>query len=367
MKTTIVERLRRVRAALAAATGLLALAAVPGAAHGAEEFGIYERILEASGTFDETSAAFEAALARSALVLHGKFDLVLPEPAQRARVYVLTAPQFMAAAGAEAPATASAQVLRVAIYEYGLGRHTQIDMTNPLAHAMVYYAGSGHYDALLAQARITADDVRRVAAAVPGRAVDVQLEPRRSEAALNAFRGDGMARMMAKWRNWQESQGVLFVDQPGNFAAALERVERAIKASTDRGPGDASGWRLVARVPVGANAVVFGISSAYVEATSVRINSGSRSDGKSKDAPFPGVDHAPALPLEILVINDGTQVRAVEYGQMWRMQLYFWDSGYLAFAGNSGVPGTLYDSIATMIAASAPAADAAPTAGAAHD
>lgn len=344
-------RVLRALAPLLAIAGLAALLPLPAAA--AEDLGIFERILEASGSFEETTAAFEGALAKSALELHGKFDLVLKEPVQRSRVYVLTSPRYVAAAASEAANTASAQILRVGIYEYGEGKRTQIDMTNAVAHAMVYYAGSSHYDALLAAARAAADEIRTVVAAVPGKPVSVQLEPRRSEASLNRFDGDGLARMMAKWRNWHESQRTLWTEKPENFSAAVARVEQALAASRDHGIDDPSGWRLIAKIAVGANAVVFGISNDYTESTCVRINSGFRSDGKSKDAPFPGVDHGPALPLEILVFNDGTQVKAVQYGEMWRMQLYFWDSGYLAFAKNSGVPGTLVDSIEALFAAPA--------------
>ncbi len=341
------------RAALAVAGCAFLLC---GRAPAAEPVGIYERIFEASASFDETAAAFEAALAGSPLVWHGKFDLVLKEPVQRARVYLLTSPHYLAAAAAEAPETASAQVLRVAIYEFGPRKAVHIDMGNPLAQAMVFYSGSSHYDALLAAARDASNEVRAVVAGLPGKPVSVQLEPQRSESALNHFQGDGMAKMMAKWRNWKESQATLFTEKPENFSMAVARVEQSVRASRDRGIDDASGWRLVAKIPVGASAVVFGISNAYTEWTCVRINSGSRSGDKSADAPYPGVDHAPALPLEILVVNDGRQVRAVQYGEMWRMQLYFWDSGYLAFAGNSGVPGAMFDAIGALFEPGNPAA-----------
>jgi len=56
-----------------------------------------------------------------------------------------------------------------------------------------------------------------------------------------------------------------------------------------------------------------------------------------------------ALPTEVLVVNDGDKTKVLHYGQMWRMQLYFWDSGYRAFIANMGVPGTIADSIEEAI------------------
>jgi len=315
----------------------------------AEEHGIFERLLEASGSFDEATAALEKGLGESKLSLHAKHDLKTPEGVQKARVYVMTSPAYLEAAKAAPADTISAQILRVAVYQYGDGRKTMINMANPVAHAMVFYASQKDYAQLLAAARAAAQEIRDVAGKVPGKVVSVQLEPLRKEKTLNSFNGDGPAKMMAMWRNWQESQNTALEGKPGDFAAQVARVEKALAASTDKGADDASGWKQIAKIPVGDNAVYFGLSNSYTETKCVRINSDFRSDGKSKDAPYPGVDHATALPLEVLVINDGKTTRVVHYGQMWRMQLYFWDSGYTAFAKNTLVPKIIFDSIDEML------------------
>jgi hypothetical protein len=62
------------------------------------------------------------------------------------------------------------------------------------------------------------------------------------------------------------------------------------------------------------------------------------------------VDHVTALPTEILVYKDAADTRVVHYGQMWRMQLYFWDSGYRAFTANVGVPSAIANSIEDTVA-----------------
>jgi hypothetical protein len=183
----------------------------------------------------------------------------------------------------------------------------------------------------------------------------VQLEPIRSEKALNKFNGDGPAKMMAKFRNWKESQNEVLKDKPENFDAIVARVEKTLSSSQDKGVEDSSGWRLLSKIPVGSNAVYFGITNDYSENKMIRINSDFRSDGKAKDAPYPGVDHAPAVPLEVLVINDGKNVKVVQYGEMWRMQLYFWDSGYMAFAKNTLIPSIIFSSIDQTLTATASA------------
>jgi len=326
-----------------------------GNAFAAEEYGIFERILEASGSFDDTTAALEKALPESKLALQAKRDLNLTDKAQRARVYILTSPAYMEAAKDESPDTISAQVLRIGVYEFGEGKKVQINMGNPIAHAMVFYAGSKNYDKLLAAAKTVSQEIKDVAAKVPGKQVSVQLEPIRTEKTLNKFNGDGPAKMMAKFRNWKESQNDVFKDKPENFEAVVARVEKTLAASKDKGPEDSSGWTLVSKIPVGANAVYFGITNDYTENKCIRINSDFRSDGKTKDAPYPGVDHTPAMPMEVLVINDGKETKVVQYGEMWRMQLYFWDSGYMAFAKNTLIPSIIFSSIDQTLTATATA------------
>src|SRR3989344_4811246 len=97
-----------------------------------EEYGIFERSLEATGSFNDTAAALDKALAESKLTLHAKRDLVFNDKVQQARVYIGTSPAFMEAAKDESPDTISAQILRIGVYEYGAGKKSHIDITNPV-------------------------------------------------------------------------------------------------------------------------------------------------------------------------------------------------------------------------------------------
>lgn len=333
-------------------TLVLTFALGPSNAMAAEEYGIFERILEASGSFEDTTATLEKALAESKLMLHAKRDMAYIDKRQQARVYVLTSPTYLEAAQGESPDTISAQILRIGVYEYGAGKKVHVNMANPTAHAMVFYASSKNYVKMLAAAKAAGQEIKDTVAKVPGTPVSVQLEPIRSEKALNKFNGDGFAKLMAKFRNWKESQKMVLQNKPEDFADTVARVENALRASQDKGVEDSSGWRLISKIPVGTNAVYFGITNDYTENKCIRINSEFRSDGKSKDAPYPGVDHSPAIPLEVLVINDGKETRVVQYGEMWRMQLYFWDSGYMAFAKNTLIPGIIFSSIDQTLSAS---------------
>ncbi len=307
------------------------------------DIGIFEKILNATGSFEETTSAFETALDESNFTLHAKYDFNTSNSGgQKSRLYILTSPIFMDMAKNEASNTVSAQVIRVAIYEYGEGRKTFINMTNPVAHAMVFYEDSKSYKVLVSAAKSTSDEIKAIVANVPGQIVSEQLPPLRDEDDLNDFNGDGPAKMMAMWKNWESSQDVLFKEK--TMEAAVTKVENIINNSKDAGAKNCEGWRILTKIKF-KDAVYFGITNDYTENRTTSINSDFRKKGKSDDAPLPGIDHTPAHPMEIIIYKDGKNVKAVQYGQMWRMQLYYWDSGYAAFAKYTLIPGIISGSI----------------------
>ena len=316
----------------------------------AEELGIFEAVLESSRSFTDTAAAVETALRESEFKLHATHDVRVPENKHEARLYVLTSPAYMAAAATESPRTVSAQVLRVAVYTLGDDQKTYVNMANPVAHAMVYYSGSKNYARLVEAARTAAAGIRAVVQALPGKKVNLQLEPVRPEKKYRKFNGDGPAKMMAKFRNWEESQLLAREAAADEFDAVVDQVAAALTAGAILDADEPAGWEIVTRIRFGDDAVYLGLTNPYIEDKMVRINSRFRSEGKTETAPYPGVDHVTALPTDVLIVKDGKKTRVLHYGQMWRMQLYFWDSGYRAFTANMGVPGEIADSIENAIA-----------------
>jgi hypothetical protein len=316
-----------------------------------EEFGIFETIYAPSVSFDETTSAVDTALASSDLVLHAAHDVRVPESEHKARVYILTSPTYADAARDEPARTISAQILRIAVYTQGDEQKTYINMANPVAHAMVFYTESENYDGMLAAAGKAADEIRALVAAVPGEAMSVQQSPMRKEKHYRKFKGDGPARMMAKFRNYEKSQLLVIEDTADNFDAVVERVSGAIAESKVAGPDESTGWEQIARIQLRDDAVYLGLTNPFIEDRMVRINSRFRKDDKSDLSPYPGVDHVPALPTDVLILKDGDATQVLQYGQMWRMQLYFWDSGYRAFTANMGVPGEIVNSIEDTIKA----------------
>jgi len=326
-----------------AVTLLAVLFALPAMAD--DKIGIFETIYQSSASFAETAAAIEAAAAGSPMELHGSLDVRVPDDAQQAKVFVFTSPDFIEAARAEVPTTISAQILRVAVFTWGDEQKTVINMANPVAHAMVYYADSPNYDELIAAAGAAAGDLRQLVSAVPGKAVSAQLEPLRKEKHYNKYKGDGPARMMTKFRTWENSQLLIEEDTADNFDAVIDRVVARLEAGEIADETFPYGWEIVTRIPVREDAVYIGLTNPYIENRMVHINSSFRGKDKTDKAPYPGVDHVTALPTDLLVVREAGKTRVFQYGQMWRMQLYFWDSGYRAFTANVNVPSKIFNSI----------------------
>ena len=129
----------------------------------------------------------------------------------------------------------------------------------------------------------------------------------------------------------------------------LRNLKTAIGSSTVAGADDTNGWEPVAVIRLRDDAVYVGLTNPYIEDKMVRINSRFRKDGKSDLSPYPGVDHVTALPTDVLIVREAGKTLVLHYGQMWRMQLYFWDSGYRAFTANVGVPGAIAKSIKAAV------------------
>ncbi|RLA27529.1 MAG: hypothetical protein DRR11_18115, partial [Gammaproteobacteria bacterium] len=226
-----------------------------------DDIGIFETLHESSVSFEETSAAVESGLRASGLTLHAVHDVRVPENAQQARVYVLTSPEYMAAAAGESPRTISAQILRVAVYTFGDDLKTFVNMANPRAHAMVYYVDSDDYDGMLNAAGTAAQTIRDAISAVPGAALGIQQSPLRSEKHYNKYKGDGPARMMAKFRRFEKSQRPISELAAADFADTVSKVSAKLAASTAGDAEDEDGLELVTQIPVGENAVYFGVTS----------------------------------------------------------------------------------------------------------
>lgn len=101
----------------------------------------------------------------------------------------------------------------------------------------------------------------------------------------------------------------------------------------------------------GGQWAVVGVSGAPMESKSFEIVGAGNRDQASGLA-CPGIDHAAAYPIELLVRSSGDGVDILAVDAMYRMKMFFEDAGKWAFMKNMGMPGSIADEIKTRLAAS---------------
>lgn len=132
----------------------------------------------------------------------------------------------------------------------------------------------------------------------------------------------------------------------GNWMAVADALEASLQTA-----GDAWGLQAIYRLNQEAQEVaILGVSGARMEAKSFDIvgaGSNSARDGLS----CPGLAHAAAYPLEVVVRQVGSDVEVQFVDAMYRMKLYFEDAGKWAFMKNMTMPGSIADELKGFIEA----------------
>lgn len=102
---------------------------------------------------------------------------------------------------------------------------------------------------------------------------------------------------------------------------------------------------------------IIGSTGRRLESRSFEIV-GAGSASARKDLQCPGLAHAAAYPLEIVVRQDGSAVRVQAVDAMFRMKMFFEDAGKMAFMKNMGMPGAIADEMKAQVRAALPELDA---------
>lgn len=92
--------------------------------------------------------------------------------------------------------------------------------------------------------------------------------------------------------------------------------------------------------------IEFGVGAHIVTRDTIKIVSHSKATSGYK---YPGIDHIPAYPIEILVYRNGKYTNVSILNEMWRMKYYLADAGILAFVEFFALPGDVQSSLKSMI------------------
>ena len=99
--------------------------------------------------------------------------------------------------------------------------------------------------------------------------------------------------------------------------------------------------KLVCQVEIpGTDIVILGTTGSPMDTRSFEIV-GAGTDESRKGFEFPGLSHAAAYPIEIVVSKEGDEVKVEMVEAMFRMKMYFEDAGKIAFMKNMKMPGSI--------------------------
>lgn len=134
-------------------------------------------------------------------------------------------------------------------------------------------------------------------------------------------------------------------------------AERVRESLGKQGPRWGLHLAYVLEIPE-AEAVVLGSTGTPMDSQSFSIV-GSGADSSRDGLKCPGLAHAGAYPIEVVVQRDAGSVRVRLVDSMYRMKLYFEDAGKWAFMKNMGMPGSIQDEIEAQVRTATQPASAA--------
>jgi len=300
--------------------GLLAL---PASGAGVEKAqGVYVTLLSGlRADVGETSAKAESALKGAGFAVLASFDNGVPPGCKAAaRTIVLASEPWAAEVLSGGADKAFGLPMRLAVYSDASG--VSVSVVNPVSLLRTFY-GSDVKDAAALKA------VEAVAAALAplGTVSPKQAGQMRDSGAIGGMGGGAFP------------DKIVPILAPGKAPA---EVAEAIKA----GVADAAGWHTVYAYKASDDVFVVGLTNAKTEGRAFGIAGEKRA---TQANPFPGLDHAAAFPIEVVVTKKGAGSSVTLLKEMWRMKLYFEDAGNWAFMKNMQMPGDIQNEIEAAV------------------
>ncbi len=257
----------------------------------------------------------------------------------RARVLVLDDPAYSARVLAHGPRAAFALPVRLLLFEDEEGLH--VSTVNPRALNRTIVAESGFEDA--------SESLLRELGALA----------RASLHATFVTRGYGQVRERGLiGRTMGIMAGGPFpekvhelVSRPGGTPADVQQLAGDVWRNLERGGQGRWQVRGVYRLDLaGGSVVVIGVAGDAMEAKSYAIV-GAGSDAHRAKFACPGLAHAAAYPIELVVFTEGGRARVGVVEGMYRMKVFFEDAGRMKFAANMSMPGSIEDEIRGLVQA----------------
>jgi len=314
----------------------LAAATAAGAAP-PEAPGVYQYVVhKAEGTVDFAASAIAAAAPGAGFELLARVPVGSPAGCgYKAEVIALYAPDYgRQVAAANRRTGPFAVVDRVNVFEDEKGVHVSVVNPRSILRTVLM---DDHKQAALIESHLAA--LRGlVEGAVRGAAAGEDYGERREKGYIGKTMG-----VMAGGPFSEKVQDVGVVGGD-DWRGAAERVRSGLEKK-----GPKWGLRLAYALEIPeAETVVLGSTGTPMDSQSFQIV-GAGADSARDGLKCPGLAHAGAYPIEVVIAKDAGAVRVRVVDSMYRMKMYFEDAGKWAFMKNMGMPGSIQDEIDAQV------------------
>lgn len=299
--------------------------------------GVYEFVIKkATLSFEDASIALERAIEMSSFEFIQKLEVAVPENCSyKAEVFVLFDSSYAEKLLSINKLTAPfALVNRILLFEDEDGVH--VSLVNPTNINRTILMDDEKYNDLSESNRISLREL--IVSAVPGEKVEKQYGQLRKKGYIGRTMG-----IMAGGAFDGKIKDVEEIPNTG-FSETVERLQKSMST-----PGQKWGMKLAYTIVIENQKIaILGSTSPRIEIKSFSIVKAG-SDKSRKKFSCPGIAHAAAYPIEVVVAEEEGKVKVRLVNIMYRMKMYFEDAGKWAFAKNMGMPGSIQDELEVQI------------------
>jgi hypothetical protein len=298
-----------------------------------KEYGVYEYVVrEAQGSIEQISSDITTAASKGGWTVVAGIDAGTPEGCTfKAHVIAIYQPSYAKSMIAANRKTGPfAAIDRINIFSDEQGTHVSI--VNPHSIIRTVLMDDAKYNDIAEQHLQALRQL--ILSSVKGTTSDKQSGEMRSEGFIGKTMG-----VVAGGRFDEKVENV-YASPKGNLDEIAGKVEKALKDG-----GKRWGTHVVYRVSMKEEETeIIGVTGWQLEGKSFDIV-GAGSDDSRGDDKCPGLAHAGAYPLELVVTHENGAVVVRMVDAMFRMKMYFEDAGKWAFMKNMSMPGSIKDEI----------------------
>lgn len=336
----------------------------------ASDYGIYEKVIEnAAGTPGQVANSIAEALQSSNLSFLNKLEVNTPNLVRedeskhsdfKAFLELATSTSFDSLLVKFGNRYAANWILRIGVYQDENGTQAQIANPETMTRIICNDLPDKDYQTVTAAAQDVKKDLRHIIlSSVRGKKVAVQMPPIRDEDRLRQAKKD-MPMMVGPMTFFKSDKQFPILkevpaedDAKATFNKVLAEIEHNLRQfqppekNADyhwcTNPESNLVWQNVCTAKLmGYNAAVIGITRGRTEALSFHICGMKREHDENST---PGIDHIAAHPIEVVIFEEDGKIKVGTAREMFRMDMFFWDAGKMAFMKYMNMPGMLDDSI----------------------